>query len=130
MTIKRSRSVRWVVLLSSILLLLCAAETYGQQAKIRNTAREIRPGVYECVIYLDINNEIAKTIDDVSYTWPPGYPIRKERGKKIRPGIKGFFSSNPFITGEEAIINVLIDYKGPKDAYLSYKLRLFKPDQE
>jgi len=112
-----------------MLLLLCC-ETFGQQAKIRNTAREIRRGVYECVIYLDIDERVANTIDDVTYTWPPGYPIRKQRGRKKRTGVKGFFSSSPFITGEEAVINVLIDYKGPKDAYLSYKLRLFSADQE
>jgi len=130
MTTKLSHLVRQSVLLSSILLLLCVAEAHGQQAKIRNTAKEIRPGVYECIIYLDIDKELTQTIDDVTYTWPPGYPMRKQRGKKIRPGVKGFFSSSPFITGEEAIINVLIDYKGPKDAYLSYKLRLFRADQE
>ncbi|SRR6266498_1320550 len=109
-----------------ILLLLTFGPVEGQDAKISNTAREIRPGLYECIVYLDISKGLSKTIDDVTYTLPPGYPNRKQRGKKKRPGISGFFSSSPIITTEEAVINVLIDYKGPKDVYLSYKLKIFK----
>ena len=106
--------------------LLCIIEGYGQaDVKIRNTAKQVKPGVYECIVYLDISYEVSKTIDDVTYTLPPGYSNRKQRGQKTRPGIRGYFSSNPFITTEEAVVNVLIDFKGPGDQYVPYKLILF-----
>jgi len=115
------------VLLASIFMFLSFAEAYGQtDVKIKNTAKQIKPGIYECIIYLDISKDLLKTIDGVTYTLPPGYANRKQRARQTRPGVKGYFSSNPFITTEEATVNVLITYKGPKDAYLNYKLRLFQ----
>ena len=115
------------VLLATMFMVFSLAEAHGQgEVKIKNTARQIKPGIYECIIYLVISKDLLKTIDDVTYTLPPGFPNRKQKAKKIRPGVKGYFSSNPFITTEEATVDVLIDYKGPNDAYLNYKLRLFQ----
>ena len=114
------------MLLAIIFGLLCLVEAHGQtDVKINNTARQIKPGLYECIIYLDISEAVSRTIDDVTYTLPPGYPDRKQRGKKARPGIRGYFSSNPFITTEEAEVNILIDFKGPNDRHIAYKLILF-----
>jgi|GEM_PF-5427708 len=116
--------------LAVIFGLLCIIEVYGQgDLKIKNTAKQIKPGVYECVIYLDITYDVSKTIDDVTYTMPPGYSNRKQRGQKTRPGIRGYFSSDPFITTEEAVIDILIDFKGPHDQYITYKLILFSRRQ-
>ncbi len=116
------------VLLASMFIVFSLAEAHGQgEVKIKNTAKQIKPGIYECIIYLDISKGLVKTIDDVHYTLPPGYPDRKKRARKNRPGVNGYFSSDPFITTEEATVDVLIDYKGPKDAYLNYKLKLFQP---
>jgi hypothetical protein len=121
---------RWF--LTASILLLPLAGAYGQsggkqgEVKIKNTAKQIKPGLYECIIYLDMSSDLLRTIDDVTYTLPSGYPNRKQKGKKFRPGVSGFFSSSPIITAEEAVVNVKIDYKGPNDVYLSYKLKLFK----
>ena len=116
---------RWFF--TSTILFLSFAGAYGQSGKVemKNTTRQIKPGLYECVIYLDMSKDLLRTIDDVTYTLPSGYPNRKQRGKKIRLGVKGFFSSSPIITAEETIVNVKIDYKGSDDIFLSYKLKIF-----
>lgn len=131
MTTKRSYLSRLLFLTGSMFLLLTCIPAYGQgEVQIRNTAKEIKPGVYECIVYLDMSGDLVRTIDDVTYTLPPGYPRRKQKGRKNRTGVRGFFSSSPFITTEEAVVNVKIDYKGRKDLYRSYKLRLFNAAPE
>jgi hypothetical protein len=85
---------------------------------IRNTARQIKPGLYECVIYVEASPEMSGIIDDVTYTLPPGFPVRKQK-KHHYP-----YRSDPFnaSASEEVIVNVKIDYKGRDNAYFSYKL--------
>jgi hypothetical protein len=111
------------ILLAGITL-AAFTSAYGQsdEVKIKNTSREIRPGLYECIIYLEMSEGMSKKIDDVTYTFPFGFAQRRQRAKKIRPQIAGFFSSKPFVTAEEIVVNILIDYKGVNDVYLSYKL--------
>ena len=78
------------VLLATMFMVFSLAEAQGQgEVKIKNTAKQIKPGIYECIIYLDMSKDLLKTIDDVTYTLPPGFPNRKQRGKKIRPGVNG-----------------------------------------
>jgi hypothetical protein len=124
----KSRSLYLILLWFSIAsILLVSTGAYGQsekqaEVKIKNTSREIQPGLYECIIYLEMSKDVLKRIDDVTYTLPSGYPNRKQKGKKIRSGVNGFFSSSRITTAETVFVNVKIDYKGPYDLYLSYKL--------
>jgi hypothetical protein len=119
---------RCIFFLAGILLVITTV-TYGQgtagseEVTIKNTARQIKPGIYECVIYIEGSEGLLNTIDDVRYTLPSGYPKRKQT-RKI--GDRRYpFSSAPIVTAEEVVVNIKIDYKGRKNAYLSYKLRLF-----
>jgi len=51
------------VLLASIFMFLSFAEAYGQtDVKIKNTAKQIKPGIYECIIYLDISKELIRCL--------------------------------------------------------------------
>ncbi len=106
--------------------LLCVVEAYGQpDVKISNTAKQIKPGVFECILYVEVTKEVSKTIDDVTFTLPPGYSNRKQRAVKLLSGMNIRFSSKPFITTEEVEVNVLVDFKGPNDRYSNYRLVLF-----
>lgn len=109
-------------LLPGILLGAFTVASAQNEANLKNTTKEVRPGLYECVIYLQIGKDEAKKIDDVTYTLPYGYRNRKQKGKRVRTGINGYFSSPPIVTAEEIVINVKIDYKGTKDVFLSYKI--------
>lgn len=124
---KKPPNLTWrVFLIGSLLLLLKCSAAYGQgDVPIKNTAKEIRPGLYECRIYLALSKGLLETIADVTYTLPPGYPNRTQKGQKITPGLSGGFSSNPITTAEEAVVNVKITYKNSTSLYRSYKLKLF-----
>ena len=127
MTIKELHRTAVRTLPVCIFLLLTFGAVKGQEnIQMKNTALEISPGLYQCTIYLAIDKNVLKTIDDVTYTLPPGYPKRKQKAQRTRAGVAGYFSSEPIITTEEAVVNVKIDYKGPNDVFLSYKLKLFK----
>ena len=112
--------------LATIFALLCIVAAHGQpDVKVSNTAKQKRPGVYESIIYVEVNKEVSNTIDDVIFTLPPGYSNRKQRAQKIPQGTKVRFASKPFITTEEAFVNVLIEFKGGDNRYVPYKLVLF-----
>lgn len=87
---------------------------------IRNTSREVKPGLYECVIYLEPGPEGWRIVDDVTYTLPTGFPNRKQKKKKPP------FRSDPFnvSASEDVVVNVKIDYHGTRDEYLTYKVSL------
>ena len=113
--------------------LIAFIPVYGQsdEIKIKNTVRQIRPGLYECIVYLEISNDVSETIDDVTYTLPYGYANRKHNGRRTRPAISGFFSSSPIVTAEEIVVNIKIEYKDDRDnVYLSYALNPFNPDSK
>ena len=125
MNIKPSNTARCFLLLG--ILLMTVAPAYGQsdEIKIKNTTREIRPGVYECIVYLEISAEISARIDEVTYSLPPGFQQRQYKGKRVREGVRGYFSSDPIVTAEEIIINVKIEYEDAGDVYRSYKINPF-----
>ena len=125
MNIKPLNTARCFLLVGILLVSLTGA--YGQTAevKIKNTTKEIQPGLYECRVYLEISDELAAKIDDVTYSLPAGYPQRKQTVKKSRQGVKEYFSSDPIVTAEEIIINIKIDYDDADDVYLSYKITPF-----
>ncbi len=114
--------------LAAGLLLLLAAVPYGPAGAaqdigvtLNNECKQVRPSLYQCVIYLEAARDVLDNIDDVRYTLPYGYESRKQtvgRGRG-RP-----FSSEPFNTAEEVTVNVKIDFKGNNDAYLSYRVTL------
>lgn len=112
-------------LLFGILLGAFAVANAQNEVRMKNTIREIRAGLYECVIYFEMDKDESKTIDDVTYTLPVGYRNRKQKAKRVRPGINGYFSSRPIVTAEEIIVNVKIDYDDAKDVFLSYKINPF-----
>lgn len=127
MTIKQAHIIAVRIPFLCILLLLAFGIVHGQgNVTIKNTVRQISPGLYECVVYLEVDRNAVKTIDDVTYTLPPGYPKRKQKAQRTRAGAPGYFTSEPITTTEEAVVNVKIDYKGPNDAFLSYRLKLYK----
>lgn len=117
-----------IFLLAGLLVVFTMA-SYGQdrtrneEAVIKNTVKQIRPGLFECIIYLEGSKELLSNIDDVRYTLPSGYTNRKQI-KKNRDS-RYPFSSDPITTAEEVVVNIKIDYKGPNNAYLSYKLKIF-----
>lgn len=125
MNIKPSNTAQCLLLLAILLASLTGA--YGQSGEltIKNTTKEIQPGLYECIVYLEISDELAAKIDDVTYSLPAGYPHRKQTVKKSRQGFKGYFSSDPIVTAEEIVINIKIDYDDAEDVYLSYKVNPF-----
>lgn len=125
MNIKPSNIARCFLLLG--ILVMSFAPAYGQsdEIKIKNTTREIRPGVYECIVYLEISAEMSARIDEVTYSLPYGFQQRKYKGKRVREGVKGYFSSEPIVTAEEIIINVKIEYEDAGDVYRSYKINPF-----
>lgn len=125
MNIKSSNTARCFLLLGILLITFTAAYSQGDDVKIKNTTREIRPGVYECIVYLKMSADMSERIDDVTYSLPYGFQQRQHRGKKVRQGVDGYFSSDPIVTTEEIIINVKITYKGASDVYRSYKLNPF-----
>lgn len=119
---------RRIFLLASILLVFITAiygleKTSTEEVVIKNTVKQIKPGLYECVIYIEASRELLDNIDGVQYTLPSGYSNSKQTSK-IRDG-RYPFSSGPIITTEEVVVNIKIDYKGPNNAYLSYKLKIF-----
>lgn len=119
---------RRIFLLASILLVFITAiygleKTSTGEVVIKNTVKQIKPGLYECVIYIEASRELLDNIDGVQYTLPSGYSNSKQTSK-IRDG-RYPFSSGPIITAEEVVVNIKIDYKGPNNAYLSYKLKIF-----
>lgn len=119
---------RRIFLLASILLVFITAiygleKTSTKEVVIKNTVKQIKPGLYECVIYIEASRELLDNIDGVQYTLPSGYSNSKQTSK-IRDG-RYPFSSGPIITAEEVVVNIKIDYKGPNNAYLSYKLKIF-----
>lgn len=122
MNFKSSNTARYVLLLSILLMTFAGAYGQNDQVKIKNTIREIRPGLYECTVYLEMSAAHSERIDDVTYSLPYGFEQRKNRGKKIRQGIDGYFSSAPIFIAEEITVNIKIDYKGADDVYLSYKI--------
>jgi hypothetical protein len=114
------------ILVAGMFVLFASVEVQAQDnLNIKNTARQVKPGVYECIVYLDIDRNAANEIYGVTYTLPPGYPNRKLLARKTRPGIKGYFSSNPFWSTEEAIVSVQIDRKGKNPSITKFKLKLF-----
>lgn len=116
------------VLVTGVFLLFAFAEAQAQSdVDIKNTARQVKPGVYECIVYLDIDKNTANGIYGVTYTLPPGYPNRKLLARKTRAGIRGYFSSNPFTSTEEAIVSVQIERRGAKPSItnIKFKLKLF-----
>jgi hypothetical protein len=116
------------ILIAGMFLLFAFAEAEGQgDLNIKNTARQVKPGVYECIVYLEISKDAANAIYSVTYTLPPGYPNRRLLARKKRAGIRGYFSSNPFTTTEEAIISVQIERRGahPSTTNIKFKLKLF-----
>lgn len=126
MIIKLPSQTRQIFLLIGMLFVLSHA-SYGQkEVVIKNTVREVRPGLYECVIYIEASREVLDKIDDVRYTLPSGYPNRKQtRGPGNNRNYP--FSSNPIITAEDVIVNIKIDFKGPGNySYLSYRLNTRK----
>ena len=120
-----SFTARCLLLAGILLVSFTAAFGQSDELKIKNTAREIRPGLYECIVYFEISKDLSQKIDDVTYTFPFGYANRKHKGKRIRSEISGFFSSRPIITAEELVVNIKIDYKGSDDVYMSYKIKPF-----
>jgi hypothetical protein len=118
------------LVLGIFLLMTTAMGAYGQrqatdgQVTVKNTCKQVKNGIYECFIYIEASEDVLNTIDDVRYTLPSGYTDRKHmvhrRGKDSRYA----FSSEPFTTAEEIIVNVKIDYHGRPNAYLSYQVRL------
>ena len=125
MTNRSFNTARCFLLLG--ILLVTFASAYGQSddVKIKNTTREIRPGVYECIVYLEMSAAESERIDDVTYSLPYGFQQRKYRGKKVREGVDGYFSSDPIVTAEEIVINVKITYRGGNDVYRSYRINPF-----
>ena len=123
MNIKPSNTARCFLLLSIVLVAFAAAYGQSDEVTIKNTTREIRPGLYECVVYLEMSAGHSARIDDVTYSLPYGFEQRKYRGKKTRQGIEGYFSSEPIVIAEEITVNIKIDYKGADDVYVSYKIK-------
>ena len=118
------------LLLASITLVACIS-AYGQhdEIRIKNTVTQIRPGVYECIVYFEISGDLSQKIEEVTYTLPYGYPNRKHSGKRRAPAIDGFFSSKPIVTAEEIVINIKIEYTDDRDdGYLSYRLNPFNSE--
>ena len=115
------------ILAASLLLLLAAAGVPGrpfqEPVAVKNTCQQSKSGIYQCVLYIEASKEVLATIDDVRYTLPSGYPNRKQTVSR-GPRAGKYFSSKPFTTAEEVIVNVKIDYKNRPDAYLSYRVRL------
>ena len=122
MIIKPSNTARCFLLLGVLLITFTAAYGHSDEVKIKNTTREIRPGVYECIVYLEVSADVSERIDEVTYLLPYGFEQRKYKGKKVRQGVDGYFSSDPIVTTEEIVINVKIEYKGADDVYRSYKI--------
>jgi hypothetical protein len=114
------------LLLASITLVgFTAAYGQSEDVKIKNTVREVQPGLYECIIYFEISGNLSEKIDEVTYTLPYGYPERKQGGRRRRPDFNGFFSSKPIRTAEEIIVNVKIEYTDDSEVYRSYTLNPF-----
>jgi hypothetical protein len=101
-----------------LLLLIFSDAAYGQDVSVRNTARQIKPGLYECVVYVEAKPGMSKLIGGVTYTLPTGFPNRKQT-KQTYP-----YRSDPVHTSasEEVVVNVRIEYKDGKDVYFNYKL--------
>jgi hypothetical protein len=110
---------RFAFTVAGLLLLLAFSDAaYGQEVSVRNTAKQIRPGLYECVLYVEASPKVYGSIGGVTYTLPPGFVNRKQR-KETYP-----YRSDPFhvSASEEVVVNVRIEYKGGQDAYFNYKL--------
>ena len=117
---------RFFLLLSMTLVGFTVAVGQGDEFKIKNTSKQIQSGLYECIVYLEISDELSGKIDDVTYTLPYGYPDRKHTVKRKKSTFNGAFSSKPIVTAEEIIINIKIEFTdGRDDVYLSYKLNPF-----
>ena len=117
---------RFVLLLSITLVGFTVAVGQGDDFKIKNTSKQIQSGLYECIVYLDITDELSGKIDDVTYTLPYGYPDRKHTVKRKKSTVNGSFSSKPIVTAEEIVINIKIEFTDDRDdVYLSYKLNPF-----
>ena len=119
-------AARCFLLLGILLVSLIGAYGQTNEVKIKNTTKEIQPGLYECIVYLEISDDVAARIDDVTYSLPAGYPKRKQTVKISRQeGVNGYFRSDPIVTAEEIVINIKIDYDDAEDVYLSYKINPF-----
>ena len=126
MNIQPPNIARCFLLLGMLLVSFTGAYGQTDEVKIKNTTKEIQPGLYECRVYLEISDDLAAKIDDVTYKLTVGYPDRKQIVKKSRQdGLEGFFISDRIVTAEEIVINIKIDYKGADDVYLSYKINPF-----
>ncbi len=133
MKAESSRSRRKDVLMTSVLLLLTAtAVTYGRggpaqdpEVTVKHVCEQVRPGIHQCMLYVEASADVLNAIDDVRYTLPSGYPDRRQIVGRGRDAAKPF-SSKPFTTAEDVIVNVKIDYQGRPNVYLSHQVRIFE----
>jgi len=133
MKAESSRSRRKDVLMASVLFLLTTtAVAYGRGGSaqgagvtVKHTCDRVKPGIYQCVLYIEASDDVLKAIDDVRYTLPSGYPERTQIAGRGRVAGKPF-SSKPFTTAEDVIVNVKIGYRGRPNMYLSHRVRLYE----
>lgn len=117
-----------------LFILALAPASYGQECnalpniKIKNTARDIGNGLYECIVYVEADKSTLGNIEEVKYTLHPSLPHPKQKIKTTRDR-RYPFGSNTFTASEEFYINVKIEYRKGKDTYCTYRLKLFGDNQ-